>query len=160
MQDKIAPPSWESLIKDRMRPCIRLAEEDPGKRNQRNHQRKYARSEKGKAYRREYEQTPKRKAYKAEYEKRPERIAYNKEKGKKYRENHKEELNAKHREYNASEHGKTVNAATNKAWREKNKEYDKQRKAEWWRKTHPNPRPIGRPKKEQNEHQAEDCREG
>lgn len=127
--------NWESLIKDRMRPCIRLKEEDPGKRNQRNHQRNY-------------EQTPKRKAYKAEYEKRPERIAYNKEKGKKYRENHKEELNAKHREYNASEHGKAVNAATNKAWREKNKEYDKKRKAEWWRKHHPNPKSIGRPKKE------------
>lgn len=140
--------NWESLIKDRMRPCIRLAEDDPGKRNQRNHQRKYARSEKGRAYKKDYEQTPKRKAYKAEYEKRPERIAYNKEKGKKYRENHKEELNAKHREYNASEHGKAVNAATNKAWREKNKEYDKKRKAEWWRKTHPNPKPIGRPKKE------------
>lgn len=104
---------WESLIKDRMRPCIRLAEEDPSKRNRKN---------RGK--RRD------RKAYRAEY-----------------RKTHIEELTEKRKAYNASEHGKKVNSEYNAMWREKNKEYDKKRKAEWWRKKHPNPRPTGRPRK-------------
>lgn len=51
---------------------------------------------------------------------------------KNYREKHHEELLQKHREYNASDHGKKVNAAYNKKWREKNKLYDAERKKKWW----------------------------
>lgn len=141
--------NWESLIKDRMRPCIRLAEEDPGKRNQLNQQKKWRKSEQGKAWRKEWEQTPKRKAWKKEYENSETRKQYKKS----YREENKELFNERHRAYNATEHGKEQNAKTSKAWREKNKEYDKARKAEWWRRTHPNPKPIGRPKKEKDEGQ-------
>ena len=105
--------NWESLIAARMRPCVRLAEDDPSKRNRRNRERRRDRTE----YR------------------------------KKYRAEHHDEIIARHHEYNASEHGRKVNAEYNKEWREKNRQYDKERKAAWWRKTHPNPRPIGRPRK-------------
>jgi hypothetical protein len=74
----------------------------------------------------------------------PKRIEYR----RKYREEHREELIAKRHKYNSSDHGRKVNSEYNKLWRAKNKEYDRKRKQEWWRRTHPNPRPVGRPKKE------------
>lgn len=73
----------------------------------------------------------------------PGRIAYR----KKYREEHRDELNAKHRAWNATPEGKQKNKEYNARYRELNKEREKKRKAEWWRRKHPNPNPPGRPKK-------------
>ena len=81
--------------------------------------------------RRELERSPARKAYK-----------------KKYKQEHNEHINELHRNYNATEKGKATNSAYNKKWRELNKEYDRERKQKWWRLKHPNPRPVGRPRKE------------
>ena len=81
--------------------------------------------------RREFESSPSRKSYK-----------------KKYKQEHRERFNELHRNYNATEKGKATNAAYNKKWRESHKEYDRERKQKWWRLKHPNPRPVGRPKKE------------
>jgi hypothetical protein len=75
--------------------------------------------------------------------KKPERIAYK----KKWREEHRDELNAKKRAYRATPEGKCKSHEENKKWREENKEYDKERKAKWWRLKHPNPNQPGRPKK-------------
>lgn len=77
----------------------------------------------------------------------PERKAYK----RKYREEHRDELNAKKREYNATPEGKRKNHEQNKKWREANREYDRERKRAWWHKTHPNPKPIGRPRKSRTE---------
>lgn len=109
--------NWESLIKDRMRPCIRLAEDDASIRNRKNRERRRDRTE----YR------------------------------KRYREQHHEELLKKKREYNASDHGRTVNAEYNARWRKEHKEYERERKARWWKLKHPNPKPIGRPRNEHRE---------
>lgn len=109
---------WESLIASRMRPCATICKiEDPAKRA--------------------------RKMKEQRRSKNPQRIAYR----KKYREENRDELNAKKRAYNATEEGKRKNSEYNAKWRDENKEYDRERKREWWRRTHPNPKPIGRPRK-------------
>ena len=111
-------PDWETLIASRMRPCATICTiEDPAKRARKMKERRRAKSH--------------------------QRIAYR----KKYREENRDEINAKKRDYNATEEGKRKNSEYNAMWREKNAEYDKQRKREWWRRTHPNPKPIGRPRK-------------
>jgi hypothetical protein len=110
--------NWESLIASRMRPCATIcAIEDPVKRAKKMKEDRRA--------------------------KKPERIAYK----KKWREEHRDELNAKKRAYRATPEGKCKSHEENKKWREENKEYDKERKAKWWRLKHPNPNQPGRPKK-------------
>lgn len=94
--------------------------------------------------RREAKKRPEEKSLAKGIRRFPERKQYH----QKYREENKDEINARHREYNATEKGKAANSKYNAQWREKNKEYDRERKRIWWRKTHPNPGPIGRPKKE------------
>lgn len=142
---------WESLIASRMRPCVTICKIlDAGKRNQRMCEKRWRKNnpEKVKEIQKRSDEKrkndPKRKAWQKEYDATPERKEYH----RKYRRENKEEINARHREYNASEKGKAANSKYNAEWREKNKEYDKKRKQEWWRRTHPNPKPIGRPKKE------------
>jgi hypothetical protein len=146
--------NWETLIADKIamhRDSYHPQRiEDPGKRNQANAYKRWA--EKNPERRREIQRKhdakrrndPKRKAWQKEYDASPERKQYH----QKYREENKDEINARHREYNATEKGKAANSKYNAQWREKNKEYDRERKRIWWRKTHPNPGPIGRPKKE------------
>lgn len=143
--------NWESLIASRMRPCTTICKiEDAGKRNQRMCQKRWRKNnpEKVKEIQKRSDEKrkndPKRKAWQKEYDASPERKQYY----QKYREENKDEINARHREYNATEKGKAANSKYNAQWREKNKEYDRKRKQEWWRSTHPNPKPIGRPKKE------------
>ena len=70
---------------------------------------------------------------------------------RKYREEHRDELNAKKRVYRATPEGKRKNHEQNKKWREANREYDRERKRAWWKKTHPNPKAPGRPRKPQTE---------
>ena len=110
--------NWESLIASRMRPCATICTiEDPAKRARKMKERRRSKS--------------------------LQRIAYR----KKYREENRDELNAKKRDYNATEEGKRKNSEYNAMWREKNAEHAKERKREWWRRTHPNPKPRGRPRK-------------
>ena len=142
---------WESLIASRMRPCVTICKiEDAGKRNQRMCGKRWRKNnpEKVKEIQKRSDEKrkndPKRKAWRKEYDDTPERKEYH----RKYRRENKEEINARHREYNATEKGKTANSKYNAQWREKNKEYDRKRKREWWRRTHPNLKPIGRPRKE------------
>lgn len=109
---------WETLIAARMRPCESLCRvEDSSKRNRALREKRRAKD--------------------------PHRIEYR----RKYREEHKEEINEKHRAKNATEEGKRKNSEYNALWRKKNAEYDKERKIEWWRRTHPKPKPKGRPRK-------------
>ena len=143
--------NWESLIASRMRPCATICKiEDAGKRNQRMCEKRWRKNnpEKVKEIQKRSDEKrkndPKRKAWKKEYDATPERKQYH----QKYREENKDEINARHREYNATEKGKAANSKYNAMWREKNKEHDRKRKQEWWRRTHPNPKPTGRPKKE------------
>lgn len=109
--------TWESLIKERMRPCIAQREEDPVKRNRQLRDQRRGRSD------------------------------ARKESKRRYREAHRDELNEKKRAYNASEQGAAKNRAYGKEYRERNRERERKRKAEWWRRRHPNPRPVGRPRK-------------
>lgn len=117
--------AWESLIAQKTelhRPTYAPQRiEDPDKRRKRINERRRSKS--------------------------PGRIAYK----KKYREEHRDELNAKNREYRATPEGKRKTQEYNKKWRKENREYDRERKRAWWRKTHPNPRPIGRPRKPKTE---------
>lgn len=70
---------------------------------------------------------------------------------RKYRETHRDELNANKRAYRATPEGKRKTHEENKKWREENREYDRERKRAWWKKTHPNPKPRGRPRKPRTE---------
>ena len=108
--------------------------EDPGKRNAANQQRRHD------AKRRK---DPKRIAWQRQYDASPKRKAYHKQ----FRIENREEINARHRAYNASEKGRASNSRYNAEWREKNREYDRERKKLWWRRNHPNPKPVGRPRK-------------
>lgn len=146
--------NWESLIAERIlahRDSYRPQRiEDPGKRNQANAQKRWAeknperRREIQRKYNAKRSKDPKRIAWQKEYDATPERKEYR----RKYRRENREEINARHRERNATEKGKAANSAYNKKWRESHKEYDRERKRKWWRLKHPNPRPIGRPRKE------------
>ena len=111
--------NWESLIAARMRPCATICKvEDASKRNRANREKKH--------------------------NLKPERIEYK----KKYRTEHRDELNAKKRAYRATEEGKRKTHEYNEKYRLENYEKECARKRAWWRKKNPNPRPIGRPKKE------------
>ena len=143
--------NWESLIASRMRPCVTICKiEDAGKRNQRMCGERWRKNnpEKVKEIQKRSDEkrknNPKRKAWREAYDQTPQR----KLRRKQYREANRDEINARKRIYNASTKGKMKNAEYNAMWREKNKEYDRKRKREWWRRTHPNPKPIGRPRKE------------
>lgn len=151
--EQIVP--WEKTLYKRImmhmemgyKPC---KIEDPGKRNAAHQQKRWRENnpEKWRAIqdrsnlrrrtdpecierRRELDRSPARKAYK-----------------KKYKQEHRERVNELHRSYNATDKGRATNSAYNKKWREEHREYDRKRKQEWWRRKHPNPRPIGRPRKE------------
>lgn len=146
--------NWESLIAERIAAhrdtYAPQRIEDAGKRNAARNQKRWRENNPEKVRtiydrdnlrrrtdhecierRRELERSPARKAYK-----------------KKYKQEHKEHINELHRNYNATEKGRATNSAYNKKWRESHKEYDRERKQKWWRLKHPNPRPVGRPKKE------------
>lgn len=146
--------NWESLIAERIAAhrdtYAPQRIEDSGKRNANLNQKRWRKNNPDKVRtiydrdnlrrrtdpecierRRELERSPSRKAYK-----------------KKYKQEHRERMNELHRNYNATEKGRATNAAYNKKWRESHKEYDRERKQKWWRLKHPNPRPVGRPRKE------------
>lgn len=125
--------NWESLIASKMRPCATMCKiEDAGKRNQAIQGKKWRKND------------PKRKAWQKAYDQSPQRMLYHEQ----YRKENRDDINARHRARNATPEGKRKNSEYNAMWRKKNKEYDRKRKQEWWRRTHPNPKPIGRPKKE------------
>ena len=143
--------NWESLIASKMRPCATICKiEDPGKRNQAMHWKKWRKNtpEKVKAIQKRADEKrkndPKRKAWQKAYDQSPKRKLYHEQ----YRKENRDDINARHRARNATPEGKKKNAEYNAMWRKKNKEYDRKRKQEWWRRLHPNPKPIGRPKKE------------
>ena len=146
--------NWESLIAERMAAhrdtYAPQRIEDAGKRNAARIQKRWRENNPEKVRtiydrenlrrrtdpecierRRKLDRSPARKAYK-----------------KKYKQEHKERINELHRNYNATEKGRATNSAYNKKWRDSHKEYDRERKRKWWRLKHPNPRPVGRPKKE------------
>ena len=97
-----------------------------------------------KRYAERHKNDPKRKAWQKAYDQSPQRKLYHEQ----YRKENRDDINARHRARNATPEGKRKNSEYNAMWRKKNKEYDRKRKQEWWRRTHPNPKPIGRPKKE------------
>ena len=145
--------NWESLISSRIqmhRDTYRPQRiEDPGKRNAANQQRKWnaEHPERRKEIERRHDakrrKDPKRIAWQRQYDASPKRKAYHKQ----FRIENREEINARHRAYNASEKGRASNSRYNAEWREKNREYDRERKKLWWRRNHPNPNPVGRPRK-------------
>ncbi len=143
--------NWESLIASKMRPCATMCKiEDAGKRNQAIQGKKWRKNnpEKVKAIQKRSDEKrkndPKRKAWQKAYDQSPQRKLYHEQ----YRKENRDDINARHRARNATPEGKRKNSEYNAMWRKKNKEYDRKRKQEWWRRTHPNPKPIGRPKKE------------
>lgn len=146
--------NWESLIAERIAAhrdtYAPQRIEDAGKRNAARNQKRWRKNNPDKVRtiydrenlrrrtdpecierRRELERSPARKAYK-----------------KQYKQEHREHINELHRNYNATPKGRATNSAYSKKWRESHKEYDRERKRKWWRLKHPNPRPVGRPKKE------------
>ena len=125
---------WESLIASRMRPCVTICKiEDAGKRNQRMCEKRWRKNnpEKVKEIQKRSDKKrkndPKRKAWQKEYDASPERKQYH----QKYREENKDEINARHREYNATE--KEAEAAANRAL--VNAGLTPQERAEWEYKT-------------------------
>lgn len=142
---------WESLIASRMRPCVTICKiEDAGKRNQYNCQKRWREKnpEKALEIRKKSEakrkNDPKRKAWQKAYDHSPKRLRYHKQ----YREENRETINARKRAYRATDEGKKKTSEYNRKYRLEHYERECARKREWWRRTHPNPKPIGRPKKE------------
>lgn len=110
--------NWESLIAQRMRPSATIcAIEDPVKRAKKKVQDRR--------------------------EKKPERIAYK----IKYRQDHRDEINAKKRAYRATPEGKRKTHEYNQRYRLEHYEQECARKRKWYREHNPNPRPMGRPRK-------------
>lgn len=143
--------NWESLIASRMRPCATICKiEDAGKRNQRMCEKRWRKNnpEKVKEIQKRSNEKrkndPKRKEWQKEYDQRPERKA----RKKLWADAHREQLRAQKKRYRDSEKGHRKCVEYGKLWRERNREYDRKRKQEWYRRKHPNPRPIGRPRKE------------
>ena len=153
LQEERRMINWESIIAERNAmhgTVMTLRIEDARKRNKRMYEKRWRKNnpEKVKEIQKRSEEKrkndPNRKAWQKAYDQSPQRKRYHKQ----YREDNRDEINARHRVWNASPEGKQKNAEYNAMWREKNKEYDRKRKQEWWRSTHPNPKPRGRPKKE------------
>ena len=64
------------------------------------------------------------------------------------REENRETINARKRAYRATDEGKKKTSEYNRKYRLEHYERECARKREWWRRTHPNPKPKGRPRKE------------
>lgn len=119
--------NWESLIAKRSRPCATIcAIEDPALRARKIHDKRHE---------------EKRKTN-------PARIAYK----KKYREEHRDEANAKKRAWRATPEGKKATHDYNERYRLEHYEQECARKRKWYHEVkNPNPKPTGRPRKNPEE---------
>lgn len=145
--------NWESLIAERIAAHRETYKpqriDDARKRNGHIIRERWAKKnpERIKLYQHKCDEKRKRNPKYIEWRNEYEHSEHRKELHRKWRKDNRERINEKKREYNASEKGKKSNARYNAIWRANNSEYERERKKIWWRKTHPNPKPVGRPRK-------------